>query len=108
MNKILIPVLLLSFVAASAAESPPIPPGPDYPLQTISNSQLRVLPKTVPDRTYQLHVGLPPSYAKDPNRKYPVVYVTDAYWDFLKLAAIRSALLNDKVVPGVIIVGLGY
>lgn len=99
---------LLSVLASVAAESSATPAASDYLLQTIANSQLRVLPQTVADRTYQLHVGLPPSYGKQPDRKYPVVYATDGYWDFQKLTAIRSALLNDKVVPEFIIVGLGY
>lgn len=108
MNKITALFLLISMAVASAAETPSAPPANDYPLQTIANSQLRVLGAAANGRAYQLHVGLPPSYAKQPDKKYPVVYVTDGYWDFLKMAAIRAVLINDKVVPEFIIVGLGY
>lgn len=108
MKRIITLAFLFSAVVASAADSPSIPRGDDYPPHTIANSQLRVLPATSPDRTYQLHIGLPPSYARQPDRKFPVVYVTDGYWDFQKLAAIRAVLINDKVVPEFIIVGLGY
>ena len=107
--KQIITLALLSFaITASAADTPPAPPAAEYPPHTISNSQLRVLPVTASGRTYQLHIGLPPSYAKQPDRKYPVVYVTDGYWDFQKLVAIRAVLINDKVTPEFIIVGLGY
>lgn len=108
MKKLFTLVLLLSLTVASAAESPAVPTGNDYPPQTLANSQVRPLPKTAPDRTYQLQVGLPSGYAKEPNKKYPVVYVTDGYWDFQKMVSIRQALMADKVVPEFIIVGLGY
>ncbi|HTZ20370.1 MAG TPA: alpha/beta hydrolase-fold protein, partial [Opitutaceae bacterium] len=75
---------------------------------TISNSELRVLPRNAAGRQYQLHIGLPGSYAKDTTRHYPVVFVTDAYWDFEKMDAIRGALVYDRYSPEFIIVGLGY
>jgi predicted alpha/beta superfamily hydrolase len=81
---------------------------PSYPPHTIPGSELRVLPVNHAGRHYQLSVGLPASYAKETARRYPVVYVTDGYWDFQKLDAIRGALVFDKVVPEFIIVGLGY
>jgi uncharacterized protein len=81
---------------------------PSFPAHTISNSQLRVLPRNAAGRQYQLHIGLPGSYAKDPTRHYPVVFVTDGYWDFMKMDAIRGALVYDRYTPEFIIVGLGY
>jgi predicted alpha/beta superfamily hydrolase len=79
-----------------------------FPAHTIPNSQLRVLPVNAAGRHYQLHIGLPASYYKEPNRRYPVVFVTDAYWDFAKITAIHGSLVYDKVVPEFITVGLGY
>jgi predicted alpha/beta superfamily hydrolase len=87
---------------AFAADAPVFPP------HTIGNSQLRVLPRNADGREYQLHIGLPASYAKDKDRHYPVVFVTDGYWDFEKMNAISGPLVYDKVVPEFIIVGLGY
>lgn len=102
--KTLLAALLFASLLASAtrADEPPYPP------HTVPGSQLRVLSVSVPGRTYQLHVGLPASYAKSPDKKYPVVYVTDGYWDFEKLSTIRGSLVFDKVVPEFIVVGLGY
>lgn len=88
----------------SAAEAKPAA----FPGHVIPNSQLRVIPRNAAGREYQLHIGLPESYAKDPSRKYPVVYVTDGYWDFAKITAIEGSLVYDKVVPEFITVGLGY
>ncbi|RPJ79530.1 MAG: alpha/beta hydrolase, partial [Acidobacteria bacterium] len=81
---------------------------PAHPPHTIPNSELRVFAPNTAGRHYQLHVGLPASYSTERTRRYPVVYVTDAYWDFQKLDAIRGGLVYDRVVPEFIIVGLGY
>jgi predicted alpha/beta superfamily hydrolase len=100
--------LLLVPVALSGALVSASEKAPSYPPHTIGNSELRVLPANAAGRHYQLSVGLPASYAKETSRRYPVVYVTDGYWDFQKLDAARGSLVFDKVVPEFIIVGLGY
>ena len=41
-------------------------------------SEVWDVPDPVSGRDYQVFVSLPPSYAKDPQRAYPVLYVTDA------------------------------
>jgi len=99
-------VLLHSLVTFTvvAAETP----STAYPPHAIPNSQLRVLPRNAAGRQYQLHIGLPDSYAKEPNRRYPVVFVTDGYWDFAKITAISGSLVYDKVAPEFITVGIGY
>jgi len=95
-------------VALSAGPAHASDAAPRYPPHVIPGSELRVLPVNAAGRHYQLSVGLPASYAKEPGRRYPVVYVTDGYWDFEKLDAIRGALVFDKVTPEFIIVGVGY
>ncbi len=97
-----------SLPALAAVSAAADAPAPVLPAHAIPNSQLRVLPKNAAGRQYQLHIGLPESYAKDPTRRYPVVYVTDAYWDFVKITAIEGSLVYDKLVPEYITVGLGY
>jgi predicted alpha/beta superfamily hydrolase len=95
-------------VALSAASALRAQSGPPYPPHTIPGSELRVLPVNEAGRHYQLSIGLPASYAEETSRRYPVVYVTDGYWDFQKLDAIRGTLVFDKVVPEFIIVAMGY
>ncbi len=108
MNSRFLPLLLAASaclgVAAPAADAPPAA----FPAFTLPGSQLRDLPRNAAGRQYQLHIGLPASYAANPDRRYPVVYVTDGYWDFAKMYANREALTYDKVAPEFIIVGLGY
>ena len=96
-----IALLLVNLPAVAVA-------APAYPPHSIPNSELRVLPRNAAGRHYQLSIGLPGSYSKETAKRYPVVYVTDGYWDFQKLEAIRGSLVFDKVVPEFIIVGLGY
>lgn len=93
--------LMLGAVPARAQQA-------GFPGYVIPNSQLRVLPVTGKGRHYQLYVGLPASYGEKPGKRYPVVYVTDGYWDFAKMTTIGGALVYDKVVPEFITIGLGY
>jgi len=80
----------------------------DYPPHIIGNSELRVLEPTEHGRHYQLSVGLPASYAENTDRKYPVVFVTDGYWDFAKITTIQGGLVYDRVAPEYISVGMAY
>jgi predicted alpha/beta superfamily hydrolase len=75
---------------------------------SIANTLLRALPKNADGRSYQLHIHLPASFAKEPKRRYPVLYVTDGYWDFPTVVSSYNNLNYDKVVPEFITVGLGY
>lgn len=95
--------LVLSASFAAEMERPAVVP------YAVPNSEVRALPRNaVSGRAYQLQIGLPESYAKNPDRRYPVVYVTDGYWDFVKISAIHGGLVYDRVVPEFITVGLGY
>lgn len=97
--------LPLAFASALWADDKAQTPLPKH---TIPGSELRVLPRNAAGRQYQLHIGLPARYAKNPQAKYPVVYVTDGYWDFAKITAAEGSLVYDKVVPEYISVGIGY
>jgi predicted alpha/beta superfamily hydrolase/uncharacterized protein YciI len=92
---------LFSAADASAAETSVTP-------YVKTNGEIRVLPSTRPDRQYQLYIGLPASYGKEPDRRYPVVYFTDAYWGYEGVRAIYWGLEYDKTIPEVILVGIGY
>jgi uncharacterized protein len=75
---------------------------------TTTQGELRVLPREREDRQYQLYIGLPASYGREPERRYPVVYVTDGYWHYDFVHAVCGGLLYDKTLPEVIVVGIGY
>lgn len=104
MKRLLLPLaFLFGALQAHAAEPPPA-----YPAHTVRNTQLRALPPNADGRAYQLHIHLPGSFAQSPGRRYPVLYVTDGYWDFATVVASYNNLHYDEVVPEFIIVGLGY
>jgi predicted alpha/beta superfamily hydrolase len=81
---------------------------PKYPPHSLDNTELRVLPTNADGRSYQLHVHLPASFGKDKARRYPVLFVTDGYWDLATMAVSYNNQVYDKVLPEMIIVGLGY
>ncbi|MFG6468081.1 alpha/beta hydrolase [Roseateles sp. BYS87W] len=103
--KRLVSTLALMWTAWQAQAADPVRVDPPHRLP---DTVLRVLPPTAQGRSYQLHVHLPASFASQPQRRYPVLYVTDAYWDFATLVASYGNLVYDRVVPEFIIVGLGY
>lgn len=57
---------------------------------------------------YEFNVALPPSYASDPNREYPVLYVLDGQWDFTLVKDIVGKTNYDGMVPDVITVAITW
>ena len=100
-------LLALVVTAPARVAADPAPPAAP-PQHVLANSEVRVLPKSSNGRTYQLYVLLPPSYAKQPGRRYPVIYTCDGYWDFTLFNNILGGLNYDKDAPEVILVGFGY
>ncbi len=89
--------------------SDPAPaPAISYPPYVLGNTLCRVLPRTVPDRLYSLYIGLPASFAEHPERKYPLIVVTDGYWAFPGLAATVGGLAYGKHIPESLVVGISY
>jgi hypothetical protein len=79
-----------------------------FPRHSLANTEVRPLPRSVSGRAYQLHIALPDSFDDEPERRYPVLYLCDGYWDFPLVRAIYGNLRFDQAVPEMIIVGLGY
>lgn len=102
-------VLSLAFLFA-AVQAPAQTPGaaPVYAPHSMPGTLLRALPKNADGRSYQLHIHLPASFASEPKKRYPVLFVTDGYWDFATVVSSYNNLHYDKVVPEFITVGLGY
>jgi len=83
-----------------------VPAGPEP--ETIDHSEAHVLPRSANGRDYRLSIAVPDDYAANPGRRYPVIYVTDGYWDFKLMKSIVGGLVYDKSIPEVILVGIGY
>ena len=109
MKPILSPALtILALLAAGLlrAEAPPAVPA--YPPFTVPGTEVRVLPRTRPDRLYELQIALPASFHDHPEKRYPVVFVTDGYWDFTTVVATVGNMVYGKNLPEMLVVGLGY
>lgn len=99
-------VLLIIFLGMHALvyADPVVQPNKKF---VINNSQ--VIPiKSKAGREYELVVVLPASYYTQPEKKYPVLYYVDAYWDTPLLVSTYGNLLFDNETPEFIMVGLSY
>jgi predicted alpha/beta superfamily hydrolase len=74
----------------------------------IENSELIELHSEQTGRDYELIVGVPESYAKEPERRYPVLYLLDGQWDFNLINTLMGGLRYDSVVPEFLVVGISY
>ena len=103
--------VLMAAVAVSAcadrADAPAAAPeGAPYVLK---GTQVWTVPDPVSGRDYEVFVSLPASYETDPQRRYPVVYVTDADYAFPIIRQIaRRVNLEGPVLEEFILVGLSY
>ena len=80
--------------------------GGPYQLQ---DTQVWDVPDPVSSRKYQVFVSLPPSYKIEPQRRYPVLYVTDADYAFPVIRSmVRRLNLERPRVDDFILVGLSY
>ncbi len=108
-------IALIAGLSASVAPAhaqtqavPKVQPGEGRPYQ-VPDSQVWDVPDPVSRRGYQVFVALPPSYAKEPQRRYPVLYVTDADYAFPILRQISRRLnIEGPKVEEFILIGLSY
>ncbi|QVQ29688.1 alpha/beta hydrolase [Achromobacter deleyi] len=83
-------------------------PGEGRPYE-IADSEVWDVPDPVSGRGYQVFVALPPSYAKQPQRRYPVLYVTDADYAFPIIRQLGRRLnVEGPRIEEFILVGLSY
>ncbi|HEY9274171.1 alpha/beta hydrolase [Achromobacter sp.] len=113
LNALLI-VLLASFgmpdgpTQAQAQSTQKMQSGEGRPYE-IADSEVWDVPDPVSGRGYQVFVALPPSYAKQPQRRYPVLYVTDADYAFPIIRQLGRRLnVEGPQIEEFILVGLSY
>lgn len=75
---------------------------------TFVDAEERALPRDAGGRDYVVYVFLPESYDAHPERRYPVLYLCDGYWDGPLVRTVYWNLAYDKTVPEIIMVGFGY
>lgn len=90
---------------APQAASPAAEGGP----YVLKGTQVWTVPDPVSGREYEVFVSLPASYETSPQRRYPVLYVTDADYAFPIIRQIaRRVNLDGPVIEEFILVGLSY
>jgi predicted alpha/beta superfamily hydrolase len=79
-----------------------------FPPVTIPGSEIRkISSEIVAGQEYELHILLPGGYRNN-TKKYPVVYLMDAQWDFPLLKSIYGQQYYDGFIPELIIVGVTW
>lgn len=100
-----------AFIAPTHAQAPSTPKmqsGDGHPYE-IADTEVWDVPDPVSKRGYQVFVALPPSYAKQPQRRYPVLYVTDADYAFPIIRQLARRLnVEGPQIEEFILVGLSY
>lgn len=82
--------------------------GQGEPYQMVG-TQVWNVPDPASSRNYQVYVALPPSYEDQPQKTYPVLYVTDAHYAFPLIRQIaRRMNVDAPVIEEHILVGLSY
>lgn len=74
----------------------------------LSNTEIIPIHSKITGRDHELVVVYPSSYKTNPEKKYPVLYYLDAYWDTPLLISTYGNLIYDNEVPEFIMVGLSY
>ena len=75
---------------------------------TLNNTHLIPLTSKETNINYELVITLPSSYTSFPEKKYPVLYYVDAYWDAPLVNAVYGGLIYDVLAPEFIMVGISY
>lgn len=100
MNKNILLACMLSLISAIAwAEYLPI---------TLVDTEKHPFQSEINDRPYELLISYPSSYQTDTEKRYPVLYVLDGYWDTQLIYSMYGSLMYDGVIPEFITVGISY
>jgi enterochelin esterase-like enzyme len=96
------PTLTGPVLAQTASEQASRPPA-----VTLAGTEVRTLTSTIAAQEYKLLVSLPPGYS-DASKRFPVVYVLDAQWDFPLVEGLVATQLQEGYVPSALIVGITW
>lgn len=96
--RILALLLAFTFCSTSVANTP----------FSIPRSTVVELKDPVSGRTYPLFIKLPKSYNTKREKKYPVIYLTDAWYSFQIVSGATRFPMNSGAMEEAIIVGISY
>ena len=64
-------------------------------------TQVVPIQKAGTDRQYELYIKLPEDYAEDADKRYPVIYTTDAVWHIEMLSGATEYMMSDVILVGI-------
>ncbi len=79
----------------------------DIPFE-IPRSTVIELKEPTTDRIYPLFIKLPHSYSSNPDKKYPVIYLTDSWYSFQIVSGATRFPMNSGAMEEAIIVAISY
>src|SRR5215217_7642908 len=81
--------------------------GPPYQTMSIPGSEVRKINSAIVNQEYELQIYLPGGYHNS-TKKYPVVYLMDAQWDFPLVKSVYGQQYYDGFIPELIIIGVTW
>ena len=75
---------------------------------TIPRSEVTSIKDSQQGLDYSLHIKLPKDYSSRPNKRYPVVYITDSSYAFQIISGATRYPMNVNKMQQAILVGIGY
>lgn len=72
-----------------------------FPSYSIPRTQVIPLKDTSNAKQYELYLKLPENYHTESDKRYPVIYFTDAAWHIEILSAATEFLLQDVILVGI-------
>ena len=99
--------LLLSLSLLISACSTPGEPVKESPATTGHKAYAMPRTEVIPlrdgknERQYELYVKLPESYTEDEEKRFPVIYFTDAVWHIDILSAAAEYIMPDAILVGI-------
>ena len=75
---------------------------------SIPGTEVRTITAHSNKQEYRISVALPSSYAAYPERSYPTIYLTDAYFYFGMVTELTRVMVFCGEFPETIVVGIGY
>ena len=85
-------MFLLPFIGVEASEQK---------AYEMPRTQVIPIQDTQSSRQYELYIKLPEDYEKNSDKKYPVIYFTDAVWHIDILSAATAYLMEDVILVGI-------
>ena len=94
MKKLLL-LMILTLVSASQSYAGELKPFSINRTETVGIQDRHM------SRQYELYVKLPEGYAQNPEKRYPVIYFTDADWHMEILSASTTFIMEEVILVGV-------